>query len=247
MTFVERIILTTAAFLFLVHDPLITGDPRQQLRNGVASSVATVYGSMDKDDTWFGTGFHVTSPSGQVYIVTNRHVCERSKNGQVYVEAGSSKAWKKILYEDPEHDLCLVEKLYSSGLHLAPSLSRGEKIAIVGHPSGYDITMTEGEAIGYWPMSINERITTPAQEANCKKWKDSTISTIKDSQGNDIKVCTAGSAALITTAQVKAGSSGSPVVNQSGKVVGVIYCIESDDNWGRAVPLKFLRELLQGR
>ena len=41
------------------------------------------------------------------------------------------------------------------------------------------------------------------------------------------------------------GNSGSPMVNMWGNVVGVVFAGNQRTNWGSAVPLKDVKELLK--
>lgn len=248
MTLLDRLVFfLTILIAALWINSGIHEDRRSELRNKVASEVVYVYGHIDSEYSVFGTGFHVIAPSGRPYIVTNRHVCENSTDGTVVIDTGTYKIRKKILYEDSLHDLCLIQNVYPNGLYLAHGVAQGQIVSAIGHPKGFDITMTSGEVVGYDPISINTRIQNVDQENKCKKWKNNTVNMVNDDSGQTVEVCTTTEAGLITTATIHPGSSGSPVVDNDGNVIGVMFCTDSDDNWGRAVPLQYLKAFLKGR
>lgn len=194
-----------------------------------------------------GTGFHVQGSSGDVYIVTNRHVCELSLDGKVEIVEGRNETPKKILIMDPKWDLCLLEGQRGAGLHLADRLWRGEEVAILGHPAGLDLAMTQGEIIGFQQMNLDAPLRDPADRQKCLRWKNNSIQIIKDEDGHDLVVCRSSEPSIATTAQIEPGSSGSPMVNQQGEVVGVAFCNSSEDFWARTVPLRALQGFLKGR
>ena len=64
------------------------------------------------------------------------------------------------------------------------------------------------------------------------------------SRPQKISMCFTQNVALVTTAMIYHGSSGSPVLDFAGNVVGVMYSINNDKVWGRAITLLDLNDLL---
>lgn len=226
-----------------------------------------------------GTGFHVTAPSGKVYIVTNRHVCQVSKNGIMYaaVRGNSSYQKVKIIEKSNFSDLCLVEPLPGiDGLKVAQEPSVGQHVAILGHPNLQPRTLTEGEVVGYDTQSmaigVIGRDGFTAQDCNNKDTKvvevpdflEEIKKRFKDIYGSDmfdvlsphvtptakktsIKICVARNLTLVTTAMAYHGSSGSPLVDFYGRIVGVVNSIAGDRVWARTMTVSDLQRFLSKR
>lgn len=62
-----------------------------------------------------------------------------------------------------------------------------------------------------------------------------------------VDVCLMRTSAMVTTAMIWHGSSGSPVVDFWGNVVGVMYAVGGDNFWGRAITLLDLEQFLLTR
>jgi len=202
-----------------------------------------------------GTGYHIKAPSGKTYIMTNRHVCEMMPENEIFVNSPSGAVYaKKIIERDTNTDLCLVEGLDGvSGLDLSSGrLSYGQTVAAIGHPELLPVTMTMGEVIG--PESVNIGLgiigRDLTQEA-CLKYNNRNIQTYGLGQGGlllgMVEVCTEHVNAIVTTVPIYHGSSGSPVVNFWGKVVGTMFAIGEEGFWGRFVTATSIKDLLKGR
>lgn len=98
-----------------------------------------------------GTGFYVKAPSGGVYILTNKHVCEGSKNGNMYL---IKKEYKrsiphKIIEQYVHHDLCLVESYKKDNfVELADSYSTGQTVYTIGFPKVPLLNFSDGRVKG---------------------------------------------------------------------------------------------------
>lgn len=213
-----------------------------------------------------GTGFAMKAPSGQSYIVTNDHVCEVSndKENLVVIDREGNEMRRRIIYKSTFSDLCLVEGLPGvEGLSLGSEPDIGQIIASVGHPSGYDITLSRGEIIqrqdvfiAEGPISVfgedgkEEQISEEEggiSEANCKKQKNK----VEIAETNfgfftvKVKWClNQTEKAYFTNMLIQPGSSGSPAVNFWGNVVGVVFASDRA-GWGITVSHKDLTKLLK--
>lgn len=190
-----------------------------------------------------GTGFEVQSPSGNVYTVTNAHVCELQNGGYILVEEKMNSGRyipKRVIEVYEENDLCLVEGLPGySGLSLAKTADLGELAWAVGYPYGQGLNITQGHIKQYADVYVADE-STPLDKCvgNGKK------RTVFDLFFFQMEVCLIQRHALQTNVIIYPGNSGSPLVNVYGNVIGVIFASDSTTNWGSAVPLDDLRKLL---
>jgi len=82
-----------------------------------------------------GSGFYVTTDSGNSYIITNAHVCGEDQYKIVTPQEGLEfKA--QVLFKDKEKDLCAARSRYPhKGFKLAKNLPLcGEYVIFMGYP-----------------------------------------------------------------------------------------------------------------
>ena len=211
-----------------------------------------------------GTGFAVEAASGITYVMTNDHVCEvASPDGYVVlVDREGNELRRRVIERSNFSDLCLVEGWPGvEGLEVGSEPSIGQIIAAVGHPNGYDITLTRGEIIQRddviipeGPISIlnpntqkEEIIEDGIAEDQCRKPKNRIMwanvpfffFVLK------MKYCVnVTEAAYFTNMMIQPGSSGSPIVDFWGNVVGVVFAGDRA-MWGIAVSHDDLVKMLK--
>lgn len=178
-----------------------------------------------------GTGF-VVSEDGK--LITNRHVAgagarllAKAWNGRQYPITG-------VLAEDPEQDLVML-KIDSASLPALPlgsseRLTADTPVVVMGNPLGLDGTAT--------PM----RVSGFRDFAGQRRWIE--LAALEDTTGGFQQHIIHGDGLQVTT-PVTFGSSGSPVVNANGEVVGVIAMARGLAQ-SQAVPVEFAKRLLSG-
>lgn len=231
-----------------------------------------VYTIRDIVDGPGGTGFSVAAPSGKTYIVTTAHVCGVSSDKTtilVNTEDGRHIR-RKILEVSNKSDLCLIEGLDGvKGLKVGPEPKIGQIIAAVGHPSLMPITISRGELIGTTDIPIARGViddfppsgpdgssarsmVNPSaliDPKDCRAPKNKIIKQIANFGFIQVEfnLCLEVTKdAYLTNMLIQPGSSGSPVVDFWGNVVGVAFASDSY-SWGSAVSLHDLKELLSNR
>jgi S1-C subfamily serine protease len=176
-----------------------------------------------------GTGFVV---SGDGKFVTNRHVATagprmvaKAANGRRYNVLG-------VLAEDSEQDLVLLkidgENLPTLPLGSSERITTGLPVAMIGNPLGMDGTATAGTVSGV-PGSSGQRrlIEITAAESYEDGFKPKIL------RGDGLQV----------TTPVTYGSSGSPVLNAQGEVIGVITAAQGLAQ-SMAIPVEVVKGLL---
>ena len=175
---------------------------------------AMVYLEVPKADNWVGcgSGFMVTSDG---YLVTNDHVIDGGLGWADVWTSSGSLGRAVLVASDPELDLALLKLSDAGGPYSflgfgsSSTLRRGEGVMIVGYPGC---------------GSSGTRLTA--------SWGGVTAVGVWDTNRDTGY----GRQAFRTNAPVEKGSSGSPVLNQRGRVVGVNWSTSSPDGTGSHVP-----------
>jgi hypothetical protein len=201
-------VLAAAASLARAAEP----PPLNALAERVRGSVVEILGAVEgSDETSYGTGFAVREKG---LIVTNAHVVRGVRKPLVRTRDGATYASVRVIDSDDALDLALLrvvglalEPLPVSAAALAPV---GTEVVAVGHPRGYEFTVSEG-----------------------------IVSATRALKGNGIEM-------LQTTAPISPGSSGGPLLDREGMVVGVCsLTLAEGQNINFAVPARELGPFLE--
>ena len=233
------------------------------LREAVGSKV---YLMTNETKRGSGTGFAIKAKSGTSYIITNDHVCAVAINDiMLVIDRDGNEFRRRVIERSNFTDLCLVEGLPGvEGMTMGEEPEIGQIIAAVGHPSGYDLTLTRGEIIqredvlildgpiSYFDPATNQEIPISEEEggvlaSKCNKPKNTILVTVEDYGFFTLKVkycINKTNKAYYTNMVIQPGSSGSPIVNFWGNVVGVAFAGDRA-MWGIAVSNKDLAKLLK--
>ena len=192
-----------------------------------------------------GSGFFIKAPSGKTFILTNAHVCGLQINGHMTVVTQNSRRYykQKVIKVYDKHDLCLIENIPgNTGLRVSSGLRVGETIGLIGHPKLQPLTLSKGEYIGGTVIKIamNRFFKEPT-----KKQCPYTIEKYNTLFG-PIWFCVRELFSSQITAYSRGGSSGSPVVNFFGNIVGVLFAGNPNDQFETfAVPLEDIKQFLK--
>jgi S1-C subfamily serine protease len=174
-----------------------------------------------------GSGFIVKNSKGKRLFVTNNHVCEgvEEKNGILAQSdiLSSDKFILKVLLKDPAVDICIAEPpSYGRGLSISLNLEKGDTVHVLGHPIGFPLHKTSGEAIaplklrmmkGQFPFSL--------EIVEYDAWQIS--------------------------AATSPGNSGSPVLDNLGRVVGILFAGSNVNSYTSfIIPAEKLHAIIEG-
>lgn len=187
-----------------------------------------------------GSGFVLEAPSKRKYLVTNWHVCNvGSWQGTMRGNFEDGRLIQgHITKNDPTVDLC-ASKVHRDlvGLKLSPlPLQRKEQVFTRGYPYGV-LSQHAGVFTGanFWNYFF------PIEEVG-KCFKGST----EERDGSDRVVgCRARYHSNLTNLYSRPGSSGSPVVNTAGDLVGVMSSWDSDSDSGGMVRYEDVKEFIK--
>jgi S1-C subfamily serine protease len=184
-----------------------------------STTVASRFGG-STDATGVGSGIILTSDG---YILTNNHVVENSTSLSVQLSDGRTVS-AHVVKADPDHDLAVI-KADATGLTPATlgdssTIQVGEAVLAIGSPLGtYTGSVTEGI------ISATNRTIT-----------------VNDSSSRSGKTL---SGLLQTDAAVNPGNSGGPLVDGSGKVIGVATAGSTQANGlNFAIPINTAKTLI---
>lgn len=159
-----------------------------------------------------GSGFFVR-PDGA--LVTNLHVVSKAVSIKVKISKDKQLDVEGLLYSDDENDLVILkvngDALPTVSLGDSDLLKPGEKIYVIGSPSGLENTISDGIVSGIRTVGKNKKV-------------------------------------IQITAPISPGSSGGPVFNEKGEVIGVsTFIISGAGNLNFAMPINLIKDKINNK
>lgn len=185
------------------------------------------------------SGEQVRAPSGIDYVLTAAH-CKGliDATGSITVTTEDGKVLKRrVIAEDGMSDLLLLEGVPGiKGLDIASWDYARQHVRTFTHGNRFDTYKTDGVLIqdNYVQVMLS-LIDTPEKDMACHEPKNSIVDV-----GFGLQLCILQGYETVTTAMIVPGSSGGPVVDDSGSLIGVVSA--GDGHFGylvRLVDIKF--------
>lgn len=185
-----------------------------------------------------GSGSVVQAKSGKRFALTNWHVCVGSLvDKQIIVSYPDGRSMRgEVVATDPLGDLCLIRLPYQDIPALIPAESHNHRDQLYtrGYPEGV-LSESEGVEKGHSPYSYTYSIEAIGE---CPRGARKRFDSSQRLYG-----CSVVYQNVLTTLYAQPGSSGSPVVNQNGRLAGVIQSYHPGEGAG-LVPLEKVLALL---
>jgi hypothetical protein len=174
-----------------------------------------------------GTGYLIQDWRFGIVVMTNRHICDIGPEAGIFVlDQDGIQYLSKVRRIAKLTDLCLLEPPQEllakyGGLSLAPDAYRPESyetLFVYGHPGLRKLTSSSGPFVNEsWIPRIGQ-------------------------DHIDAETMKVGRADIV----IYPGSSGSPVLNSKGEVVGTVFAYEGRNHIALYVPLREMIEFLSG-
>lgn len=169
-----------------------------------------------------GTGFRVKVASGKNYILTNYHICMLGyETGYLRAEDYNGNRYRlNIIKPYLEHDLCLVEDVPGiPALSVANGVYPHEQVYLVGHPRLANLTMESGSVVS---NDIIQLVMPRPLYVACNGF-DYPSPWEKSLADRGLKLCLEDFSATHANIIAYGGNSGSPVLDDFGNVIGVLF------------------------
>ncbi|MGE3768461.1 MAG: S1C family serine protease [Kofleriaceae bacterium] len=211
------------------HSPRMRMTPKDIVQQS-SDGIVRIEAGTDK----VGTGFILDS-SG--LVATNLHVVAGEEQIKVKLHDGTTHQVMQVASYDPSRDLALL-RIAPPGKVLKPlrlgdsdQMTAGDQVVAIGNPLGvFDYSVTEGLVSQVRTLCTeNEIVTNPETGEKVER------------------SCPPGGFSLLQiSAAISQGSSGGPLFNQFGEVIGVTTAIiNAGQSINLAVPAKYLKPMVR--
>ena len=196
-------------------DPASPSDITDAARDAAYESVVRVFGQTTCGPGVAGTGWVIDD----ALVMTNAHVVDGMPSPRVSTSAEWLGTEARIVHFDPARDIALLEvpELGRQPLQRGGTPASGDPLTIAGYPGGSELTVRAARLRG---------VTKARGE---------------DIYGRDEVV----RRILVLAGEVLPGNSGGPVLDERGRVVGLVFAatVESDAGLGYALTLEEFTDL----
>lgn len=238
--------LLTLSFLFSTTLYGRSADRAYEIMQQTKQSILRVeYRSAQGKVQGHGTAF-VVKHNGKTFTLTAAHVCA---DQEVLYAVQGKTTWKlKVLDVANFSDLCILQNPKGiQPLELANKVRHDEYVYLVGFPGFNFMTSMFGR------VKEVTKIDMPADWIPAGECKGGTLHTHTEKFRGflgaiGVLQCFIKATTYITTVPTSPGSSGGPMLNDSGEVIGVMSVYNPDVmNWAQAVVISEIKRYLNNK
>lgn len=175
---------------------------------------------------------------GVVYTLTAGHCRELldSAGQMTAIDEQKHEYPVKFVREDMHSDLLLLTGIGKKSVEIADSAYSHEKVKAITHGHGWDAFRTDGELVQEELVMVPESIIHSQGELDqCKARQPKVVPMFDVTSGTTYCVLSVNE--TISTTYILPGSSGGPLFDMEGKIVGITSAATSEDIFGRFVRL----------
>ncbi len=254
LTIITAILLTGCA-IDKPYGELIGDKLHEEEMTYMRQAAPSVYRVIANDGEWSGTGFAMMAKSGDIIVITNKHVCDGANRIDLVREKGLgaiAATWRsEVLEISTKHDLCALTAPESAvPLKLARDIVMNERTFVVGYPQISYMTITSGyykgveRVIDYMgPLKNEDQEDEAEMDRSCHN--SDVYHMVVNPKNHNRKICILNAEVLTATSPIGPGASGSPIMDSHHGVIGVAFEAADDGMpWAGGVPQSYLIELL---
>lgn len=189
-----------------------------------------------------GSGTIIQSGPDSSLILTNGHVCKLALNGAL-VTTDDNKSYPVVSYVlSKAHDLCLIKIAVNLGIQTEVATEAPptySKAIIVGHPSLLPTIVTSGHFSGKHVIGVmmGYRDCTPAESADPQAGIFCLLGGGKIPEVKNFD-------AIVVSALIMPGSSGSAIYNAEGKISALVFAGRDQLGYSESVPQEYINFFL---